>query len=127
MRTSLSVEGSSRSSASAAARCRSSCQGDLDVRLDGGQGQQGDSHAGGQVEDAVGLEVAVAEHRAYQVRLLLLGHLRWALQILVALEGVYLRPHGLAVQAADTLPDLGGFGVKTVAYDLAEAAHGAAL
>ena len=82
--------------------------GGLDVRLDGGQGQQGGFDAGGQGEDVVGVEIAIAEHLAQQTRLLLRRHLRWALQILVALQGVYLRPHGLAVQAADTLPDLGG-------------------
>ena len=96
------------------------------MRLHGGQGQQSGFHAGGQVEDVGGVEVAVAEHLAQQARVLLLGHLRWALQILVALQGVDSRPHGLAVQAADALPDLGGFGVKAVAGDLARAAHGAA-
>ena len=99
--------------------------GGPDVLLDAGQGQPGGFHAGGQVEDVGGVVVAVAEHLAHQARLLLLGNLRWALQIFVALEGVYIRPHGLAVQAAEALLDRGGFGVKAVTCDLAGAAHGA--
>ncbi|MGE3537386.1 MAG: hypothetical protein AB7N91_08105 [Candidatus Tectimicrobiota bacterium] len=100
--------------------------GGPEVFLDGGQGQQGVFHADREVEDVVGVEVALQQHLAQQARLLLLGPLLWPLQVLIALEGVYIGPHGLAVQAAAALPDLGGFGVKTVAGGLARAAHGAA-
>jgi hypothetical protein len=96
------------------------------MRLDGGEGQQSRFHTGGHVQNVVGVKITVEQHLAQQARLLLLRHRSWALQVRVALERVYSRPDGLAVQAAEALPDLGGFSVKALAHDLAGAAHRAA-